>query len=129
MKKNINLDKRIELLRYNKDLLIRWIKKEQSGNSIGTFLRENHLFKIVLFYWNEISDLLYHEFKNTEIQIVGVLDERKDLDIPVHLFTKENEIPQDIDLIIICTALDVCKIEEILREKTKCLILTMDDLL
>lgn len=129
MKKNINLNERIELLRYNKNLLIRWIKKGQSGNSIGTFLKENHLFKIVLFYWNEISDLLYYEFKDTEIQIVGVIDERKDLNIPVCLFAKENEIPQDIDLIIICTALDVCRIEESLRKKTECLILTMDDLL
>lgn len=128
MNEKIDLEKRVDLLRYNKQLLFRWVRRNQTGRPVSIFFLENHLKKIAFFYWNEMSELLYFELKDTNIQSVGVLDERVDIDAPIDVYSDIEKLP-DVDAIVICTALNSAKIEENLREKRKCLIFTLDDLL
>lgn len=128
MSEKIDLKKRVDLLRYNKQLLFRWVRRNQTGRSVSRFFLENRLKKIAFFYWNELSELLYYELKDTNIQSVGVLDERVDIDAPIAVYSDIERLP-DVDAIVICTALNSAKIEENLREKRKCLIFTLDDLL
>ncbi len=128
MNEMIDLKQRIDLLRYNKQLLFRWIRRIQVGNPIDTFFRENRLEHAALYYWNEMSELLYYELKKAGICVAGVIDERKDLKLPLPVYSKAEELP-DVDAIVICTALDSAKIEEELRKQKNCLIFTLDDLL
>ena len=128
MSENIDLKKRVDLLRYNKQLLFRWVRRNQTGRSVSRFFLENRLKKIAFFYWNELSELLYYELKDTNIQSVGVLDERVDIDAPIAVYSDIERLP-DVDAIVICTALNSAKIEENLREQRECLIFTLDDLL
>ena len=128
MSEKIDLEKRVDLLRYNKQLLFRWVRRNQTGRPVSIFFLENHLKQIAFFYWNEMSELLYFELKDTNIQSVGVFDERVDIDAPIDVYSDIEKLP-DVDAIVICTALNSAKIEENLREKRKCLIFTLDDLL
>lgn len=128
LSEKIDLNKRIDLLRYNKQLLYRWIRRNQAGRPLIAFFLENQLKKIALFYWNEMSELLYYELKNTNIQIVGVIDERDDIDTQVTVYSNIDKLP-DVDAIVICTALNSAKIEEELRKRRKSIIFTLDDLL
>lgn len=128
MSEKIDLKKRVDLLRYNKQLLFRWVRRNQTGRSVSRFFLENRLKKIAFFYWNELSELLYYELKDTNIQSVGVLDERVDIDAPIAVYSDIERLP-DVDAIVICTALNSAKIEENLREQRECLIFTLDDLL
>ena len=128
MSEKIDLKKRVDLLRYNKHLLFRWVRRNQTGRSVSRFFLENRLKKIAFFYWNELSELLYYELKDTNIQSVGVLDERVDIDAPIAVYSDIERLP-DVDAIVICTALNSAKIEENLREQRECLIFTLDDLL
>ena len=128
MSEKIDLEKRVDLLRYNKQLLFRWVRRNQTGRSVSRFFLENRLKKIAFFYWNELSELLYYELKDTNIQSVGVLDERVDIDAPIAVYSDIERLP-DVDAIVICTALNSAKIEENLREQRECLIFTLDDLL
>ena len=128
MSEKIDLKKRVDLLRYNKQLLFRWVRRNQTGRSVSRFFLENRLKKIAFFYWNELSELLYYELKDTNIQSVGVLDERVDIDAPIAVYSDIERLP-DVDAIVICTALNSAKIEEKLREQRECLIFTLDDLL
>lgn len=128
MSEKIDLEKRVDLLRYNKQLLFRWVRRNQTGRSVSRFFLENRLKKIAFFYWNEMSELLYFELKDTNIQSVGVLDERVDIDAPIDVYSDIEKLP-DVDAIVICTALNSAKIEENLREQRECLIFTLDDLL
>ena len=68
MSEKIDLKKRVDLLRYNKQLLFRWVRRNQTGRSVSRFFLENRLKKIAFFYWNELSELLYYELKDTNIQ-------------------------------------------------------------
>lgn len=115
-------------MRYNKQLLFRWIRRNQEGYSIDEFFYENHLKRVALYYWNEISELLHYELKKAGIQVIGVLDERRDLKIPLSIYSDIKILPE-VDAIVICTALNSTVIEEKLREQKKCLIFTLDDLL
>lgn len=116
------------MLRYNKQLLFRWVRRNQEGRSIDTFFVENHLGRIAFYYWNEMCELLYYELKDTDIQVTGVLDERTDLNIPLAIYSDVSRLPE-VDAIVICTAMNSAKIEEDLRKQTKCLVFTLDDLL
>ena len=111
-------------MRYNKQLLFRWVRRNQTGRSVSRFFLENRLKKIAFFYWNELSELLYYELKDTNIQSVGVLDERVDIDAPIAVYSDIERLP-DVDAIVICTALNSAKIEENLREQRECLIFTL----
>lgn len=128
MSEKIDLNKRIDLLRYNKQLLYRWIRRNQAGRPLIAFFLENQLEKIAFFYWNEMSELLYYELKNTNRQIVGVIDERENINSQVTVYSNIDKLP-DVDAIVICTALNSAKIEEELRKRRKSIILTLDDLL
>ena len=128
MNGKIDLEKRIDLLRYDKQLLFRWIRRNQEERPVDIFFRENQLKKVALYYWNEMSELLYYELGNAGIQVTGVIDERTDLEISLPVFANAEDMP-DSDAIVICTAMNTAKIEEKLRSQKKCLVFTMDDLL
>lgn len=128
MNEKIDLEKRIDLLRYNKQLLFRWIRRNQVGRPIDMFFQENRLKHVALYYWNEMSELLYYELQNSDIQVTGVIDERKALKVPLPIYERVEDLP-DSDAIVICTAMDTAKIEEELRQQRNCLVFTMNDLL
>lgn len=115
-------------MRYNKQLLFRWIRRNQEGRPVDNFFKENRLKKVGLYYWNEMSELLYYELRNAGIQVIGVIDERKDLELSLPVFANAKDMT-DSDAIVICTAMNTAKIEEELRSQKKCLVFTMDDLL
>ena len=75
-----------------------------------------------------MSELLYYELKRADIPVVGVIDERSDLVIPLPVYANVKEVPE-VDAIIICTAMNTVKVEEELRAHRNCLIFTIDDLL
>lgn len=128
LNEKIESKKRIELLRFNKQLLFRWIRRNQAGRPISNFFHENYLKSVALYYWNEMSELLYYELINADIQVAGVIDNRADLETLAFRYSSINDI-DDVDAVIICTAMDVSQIEEELRKQKHCLILTIDDLL
>lgn len=128
LNEKISSEKRLALLRYNKQLLYRWIRRNQVGRPVDIFFRENNIKRVAFYYWNEMSELLYYELKNADILVTGIIDERTDLVIPLPVYTNVKEVP-DVDVIVICTALNTAKIEEELRMHKKCLIITIDDLL
>ena len=128
MNEKIDLKKRIALLRYNQQLLFRWIRRNQAGRPADTFFFENRLKKIAFYYWNEMSELLYYELRDTKIQIVGVLDGRIDVNAPIAVYQDIEKLPE-VDAIVICTAWNNAKIEEDLRNQRNCIIFTLDDLL
>lgn len=128
MNEKINLEKRLALMRYNKQLLFRWIRRNQIGRPVDIFFRENRIKCVVFYYWNEMSELLYYELKRADIPVVGVIDERSDLVIPLPVYANVKEVPE-VDAIIICTAMNTVKVEEELRAHRNCLIFTIDDLL
>ena len=128
LSEKISSEKRLALLRYNKQLLFRWIRRNQAGRPMNIFFLENHIRCVAFYYWNEISELLYYELENADISVAGVIDERPDLEISLLVYTDVRELP-DVDAIIICTALNTARIEEELRMHKKCLIFTIDDLL
>ena len=100
MNGKIDLEKRIDLLRYNKQLLFRWIRRNQEERPVDIFFRENQLKKVALYYWNEMSELLYYELGNAGIQVTGVIDERTDLEISLPVFANAEDMP-DSDAIVI----------------------------
>ena len=100
MNEKINLEKRLALMRYNKQLLFRWIRRNQIGRPVDIFFRENRIKCVVFYYWNEMSELLYYELKRADIPVVGVIDERSDLVIPLPVYADVKEVPE-VDAIII----------------------------
>ena len=128
MNEKISSEEMIALLRHNKQLLFRWIRRNQVGRPMDIFFQENHIKCAAFYYWNEMSELLYYELKNVDISVAGVIDERADLAISLPVYTDVREVP-DVDAIVICTALNAAEIEEELRMHRRCLIFTIDDLL
>lgn len=115
------------MVRYNKGIAVRWLRKKQQGVDLKDFFIENHYYNVVLYYWNEMSELLVAELADSSIQVVGVIDDRVNLKIGIPVYKEIGEA-EKVDLIVICTALHTMKIEEKLRQQVSCAVITMLDL-
>lgn len=105
----------------------KWLKNRNQGISVAEYFRKNEFSRIAIYGMGEIGKRLYEELHLEGIEIEFVLDRRAQrLDSNLKICNIEDEIPP-VDVIVITPTFDYDAIEQTLREKTNCRIVSIRD--
>lgn len=122
-----NLYFRIERMSANYNVLKKWFELKQQGKQITDFFHDNHYKKIIIYGMSDLGIYLTRELSGSDVEVVCGIDRRAgELETGIRTLTMEDDLP-DTDAIIITAVYFFDQIEEELRKKTDCPILSMED--
>ncbi len=129
-KKNINsnnIDDRYWVLF---SMMKDWCLLFQKGKRIEDYLIENDLIKIAIYGLGDVGEILYNELQNSSINIVCGIDKSEfylieDMDV----ITPNNELPVDVDAIIVTPIMAFEDICNSLKDRTEAKIISLEDII
>lgn len=109
-------------------MMNQWVKVKQEGKNLSSFFEKNNYRKVAIYGMSYIGETLLEELKGTEIEVAYGIDKRvlsSHADITIVL---PEELPGHVDAIVV-TAIDFFdEIEEMLKEKVECPIVSIEDI-
>ncbi len=109
-------------------LMNQWVKVKQEGKNLSSFFEKNNYKKIAIYGMGYVGETLLGELKGTGTEVAYGIDKRvlsNHADIKIVL---PEDLPGSVDAIVV-TAVDAFdEIEEMLREKVECPIVSIEDI-
>lgn len=128
-KKKIKQSQMLDKLSLYYQMLNMWLEMKQKGKSIVTYLKQKGINRIAIYGMKELGERLYEEVKNTEIEVVCIIDKTPNLVIgDFMVISPEEEIPQ-VDAIIVTADYYFQEIEELFKSKVSCPIYSLNGVL
>lgn len=110
-------------------LMNRWVRTKQEGKSIAGYLEERKLRKVAIYGLSYVGQRLKDELRGSGIEVVFGIDQRADaLYSDVDIVTMDGDF-QDVDAVIVTAVTSYNEIEEKLRKKVRCVVLSLEDIL
>ena len=101
-------------------ILNMWLEMKQKGKSGITFLQEKGMKRIAIYGMQELGERLYEEIKNTELEVICVIDKNPDYVIGDFVVISPEEKIPDVDVVIVTAEYYFPEIETKLKEKVNC---------
>lgn len=109
-------------------MMNQWVKVKQEGKNLSSYFEKNNYKKIAIYGMSYVGETLLEELKGTGIEVAYGIDKRvfsSHTDIKI---VSPDDLPDCVDVIVV-TAIDFFdEIEEMLREKVECPILSIEDI-
>ncbi len=108
-----------------------WVRIKQEGKNLALFFEENNYKKIAVYGMSYAGETLLKELKGTGIQVSYGIDRNADViyeDSEVDIITMEDPL-RKVDAIVVTAVTFFDEIEEELRKKIACPILSLEDVL
>ncbi len=110
-------------------ILNHWLKLKQQGISCVDFFHENHIKRIAIYGFKELGERLYDELKNTDVEVVYIIDKNVDgVRAEIDIYGVDGDFPET-DAIIVTPSYYFNEIEEVLQDKVKCPIISIEDVI
>lgn len=110
-------------------MLNMWLEMKQKGKSAVTFLQEKKIKRIAIYGMKELGERIYEEVKNTEIEVVCIIDKKPDSVLGnFKVISPDQEIP-DVDAIIVTADYYYWDIRGQLEKKVRCPIYSLNGIL
>lgn len=112
------------------EILSRWMEIHLQGKTLCTYLEQGEFSNIAIYGLGILGTPLVHEMNNHHIQVAYGIDQdenkRKKFEFPVYRL--QDELPE-ADLIIVTVEYAFAQIKQQLMEKSKCKIISLNELL
>ena len=119
--------KKIDKFKSYYNMLNQWLLIKQKGGSLDKYFKENGYHKIAIYGMGEMGERLYDELKNTEVKVEYAIDQAAEsVYSELKVIGKEEDFAP-VDAIIVTAVFAFDEIEEELREKVNCPILSLED--
>lgn len=110
-------------------LMNQWMKTKQEGKSILSYFTKNGYRTIAIYGMSYVGETLLEELKGAEIEIAYAIDKgaagiSKDIDI-----VSPEECLGDVDVIVVTAITYFDEIKDNLKERVKCPIVSLEDIL
>lgn len=110
-------------------ILAMWLEMSQKGKSGVTYLQKKGFKRIAIYGMKELGERLYEEVKNTEIQVVCVIDKNPDQVLgDFVVISPEDEIPI-VDAVIVTADYYYWEIKKQLEKKVSCPVYSLNGVL
>lgn len=110
-------------------LLNMWLEMKQNGKSVVMYLQKKGIKRIAIYGMKELGERFYGEVKDTEIEVVCIIDKTPELIVGDFLvISPKQEIPR-VDAIIVTADYYYQEIERQLRLKVNCPIYSLNGIL
>lgn len=104
-----------------------WVGVKQEGKNLAEYFTANGYRKIIIYGMHYVGERLIEELKGTDIEIVCGIDKNaQSLFMDINMITKEETIPE-ADVIVVTAISFFDEIEEELRNRVSCPIISMED--
>lgn len=110
-------------------LMNQWVKVKQEGKNLAAYLAEKKYKRVAIYGMSYAGETLLEELKSTEVQVVYGIDNKADgIFADVEILRMEDSL-EEVDAIIVTAITFFDEIEEKLRKKINCPIISLEDIL
>lgn len=110
-------------------MMNQWVKVKQQGKNLSSYFEENGYVKIAIYGMSYAGETLIDELRGTSVQVVYGIDQRADkLYAEVDIVTLEDTL-EEVDAIVVTAITFFDEIEEELKNKMDCPIISLEDVL
>lgn len=111
-----------------KDLFLmmnQWVNVKQEGKNLSSYFEKNGYRKIAVYGLSYAGETLLDELEGTAVEVVYAVDQRADfLNLDIEVFSPDDTLEQ-VDAIVVTPITSFGAIEEKLRDKVDCPILSL----
>lgn len=109
--------------------LNQWFTQYLAGKRIENYFKEREIKRIAIYGWNELAARLCDELKNSEIEIVAIIDRKAEqLKINIPVYSLNEKMPK-MDILVVASSYYFYEIREEMEKKVTCSITALGDIL
>lgn len=109
------------------DVLLQWIKVRQNGRTLAGYFQKYDYNTVAIYGMKELGVALWTELKDTGIEVkYGIDNKVNKINGNVKLFKSKDNL-EEVDVIVVTAIHDYADIEMELRDKMKCPIVALND--
>lgn len=110
-------------------LMNKWVYVKQEGKCLSEYFERKNYQNIAIYGMNYVGETLVNELKDTNINIVYAIDQNaSNIDMNLKIVTLKEELEQ-VDVIVVTPLMDYDSIEESLKAKVSCAIVSIEDVI
>ena len=110
-------------------MMNQWVRVRQEGKEISSYFVRNSYKRIAVYGMSYAGETLLEELKKTEIEVVYGIDQKADgIFADIKLVTMEEPL-DNVDAVVVTAITFLDEIEEKLRKKIHCPIISLEDIL
>lgn len=110
-------------------LMNQWVKVKQEGKSLSSYFEKNGYKKIAVYGMSYAGETFIEELRNSNVEVVYGIDQRAgSIYADVDIISIESEL-EPVDAVVVTAITFFDEIEEKLREKVNCPIISLEDIL
>lgn len=120
-------EEKIEKFKNYYNILNQWLIIKQEGKSLVEYFVEKNYNTIAIYGMGEMGNRLYNELKDSSIVVKYAIDnDANNVYSKIEIIDPEDDF-EEVDAIIVTATFAFDRIEEKLREKTECVIISLED--
>lgn len=110
-------------------MMNQWVKVKQEGKNLAEYLKKNGYKKIAIYGMSYAGETLLDELCETEIEIAYAIDKNAEsIYSNIDIVTIEADL-EKVDVVVVTAITFYDEIEERLKEKLKCPIISLEDII
>lgn len=110
-------------------LMNMWVKKGQQGKKVVSFFRKEGYKRIAIYGMSYVGKTLFEELKNTDVKALYGIDQKaSEMCSEINMVTIEDTL-EEVDAIVVTAIGNFYEIEEKLKQKISCPIISIEDIL
>lgn len=110
-------------------LMNQWVKVKQEGKDLTSYFEANGYKKIAVYGMSYVGETFVDELKGTDVEIAYGIDKNADgIYADIDIVSAEDEL-QNVDAVVVTAITYFNEIEDMLKEKLDCPIISLEDVL
>ncbi len=118
-------DKHLELFL----MMDQWVKVKQEGKNLSSYFGKNGYKRIAIYGMSYAGETLVEELKGTDVEILYGIDKKSDSMYADMDIVSADDVLKEVDVIVVTAITYFNEIEEKLRKKVNCPIVSLEDIL
>lgn len=106
-----------------------WVKVKQEGKNLAEYFEKNGYKRIAIYGMSYAGETLLNELDGSDIEVAYAIDKNAEsIYLDIDVVTMETDL-QEVDAVVVTAITFYDEIEEKLKEKIKCPIVSLEDIL
>lgn len=110
-------------------MMNQWVRVHQEGKKLSSYFERNGYKRIAVYGMSYAGETLINELKDTKTEVAYGIDKNADAIFTDIKIVSADDLPEQVDAIVVTAITFFAEIEEKLREKTDCPIISLEDVL
>lgn len=111
------------------ELLVDWLAIRQKNKSLVSYFTNNHYKTVAIYGMKELGERLLEELRGDEVEVKYIIDKNaEEIYADLDVFTPDDAL-EDVDVVVVTAIHYFDEIEEHMRDKVNCPIVSLEDII